>query len=133
MSEPPVQEGPATEGAQAQIDEIRKQVHHGLVAMAVAGTLFLAAVVLFLVTADKERQTRIETVSGVIELFCDINNEQDSTLASLVDVSASGASFGAGVDPAKLTDFDREVIASLYLMGGDVPSLDELNAEAKEK
>lgn len=64
----------------------------------------------------QEKNDRQETVAGVINLFCDINNRQDQTLAQLIAVSVGqGAQgqFGAGVDPDQLSSFDLKVIAAI--------------------
>jgi hypothetical protein len=117
---------PATTGAQEQIDDLRKQVRHGLTAMATGFILFTTSIVLAVIviagvandasdaidTAEGERAARSTSVTGVIDLFCDINNAQDSTLAGLLNAS-NGAEFGDGIDPNTLTPFDIQVLASI--------------------
>lgn len=128
---------PATTGAQRQIDDIRAhatateaRVKLAIRALRIGSGLFLAAIVVAVIalgnvatdasnaveTAEAERDQRSASVSGVISLFCDINNEQDRLLADLVAASiGSGedSSFGAGLDPATLTEFDLAVLASI--------------------
>lgn len=41
-------------------------------------------------TINKERAARVDTVSGVIDLFCTTNNDQDFLLGTLVEISLSG-------------------------------------------
>lgn len=62
---------------------------------------------------QQERIARVDATSGIIRLFCDTNNEQDTTLAKLVEVSLNGGTFGEGLDPAKLTQFDIAVLTSI--------------------
>lgn len=134
---------PATTGAQEQIDEIvehvedmRRRLIFGLRAMAVAGFLFVASVITAVIVllnvatdastaatdasnavavAERERSERADSVAGVIELFCDIDNVQDTTLADLVEVSigSGDSSFGEGIDLSALSEFDLAVLASI--------------------
>jgi hypothetical protein len=119
---------PATTGAQEQIDEIRREMRYGLRAMMVGGVLFIIAVLVVgqrfidvaqdasdaVATAEAERAARAESVKGIVDLFCAIDNNQDSILAELVAASVeSGGTFGKGIDLTALTDFDVAVLSSI--------------------
>ena len=64
---------------------------------------------------DKQRDERIDANATIIESSCLTNNEQDEILAPLVRVSIDPGSstFGSNIDPADLTTFDKQVIASI--------------------
>jgi hypothetical protein len=94
MSASPVDETPATAGAQRQIDEIRGEVHRGVRAMRVAGVLFLIGL---LVTAwqvyeafgelEAERLARIGGQSSINAYFCRKIDDVGNGVAALVAVS----------------------------------------------
>lgn len=78
----------------------------------------------------KERLVRSKVQAEINRYVCNENNKQDRILAGLIEVSIGGqSSFGHGVDLSSLTDFDKQVIASI----GRVQKLTEADpAQFKE-
>lgn len=62
---------------------------------------------------EHERDARAQVATGIIYSGCTSDNQQDKLLAQLVTVSLSPPKFGEGIPPAKLTDFDQQVLAAI--------------------
>jgi hypothetical protein len=83
---------------------------------------------------NKERQARFVAQTSVNAYFCGQNNEQDRILARLVEVSLNGGNFGDDIDPATLTPFDLEVLATIAkVQSAGGKEADELQRVFKRK
>jgi hypothetical protein len=88
-----------------------------------------------LAAIEAERASRVESVTSVIHLFCNTNNEQDAILAGLINVSLA-ASEGRDLNPqqeeglavfqAAADDLKKglpcETIVERYLDGKPIPT-----------
>lgn len=65
-------------------------------------------------TSNRERAARVQVSGEINRYVCQENNKQDRILAGLIGVSLGGqASFGEGIPPELLTEFDTAVIDSI--------------------
>lgn len=62
-----------------------------------------------------QRDNARDNQASVNAFFCSENNRQDRTLGRLLEVAAGDGeqTFGAGIDPAKLSPFDVRVLRSI--------------------
>lgn len=80
----------------------------------------------------RERAVRSRVQAEINRYVCTENNKQDRVLAGLIEVSIGGGRniFGAGLNPALLSPFDREVVRSIAkvqrLTEGDPGQLKEV-------
>jgi hypothetical protein len=98
---------------------LRNKLIFGIKAQFIAlGIFFVCSVIVvwqivsYLDDIQDERQARSESISGIIELNCTTNNQQDALLAQLVEASLNQQGFAVGVQ-VNLTAFDRNVIQTV--------------------
>lgn len=114
-------EAPEVPEGQESYEELRTKLQFALRAMMACLGIFLIAatiagiqIVQHVNAIENEREARINNFSEFIDENCETNNEQDQLLATLVAVSISGNnSFGEGLDPDQLSDFDLAVLDSI--------------------
>lgn len=103
---------PATLG---DVRHLRRNTRGAILTAGLAMLCFVGGVVIAVSSINHERSKRLQTVSQVIDLFCNTDNGQDQLLATLVSSSihGSGDGFGAGLDPSTLSPFTVRVLDSI--------------------
>jgi hypothetical protein len=79
------------------------------------GSLLIMLFGVGLLMLERERTDREQAGSTIILHDCEINNNQDEILASLLEITLDprANSFGANIDPADLTPFELQVAAAI--------------------